>query len=155
MWVLTSLVKQITCVCQWLCYLRIHSQTLSRQAEKSRENRTISVFLRSALCLSSAASRRLIFITYTVRQKKKGEVKVNQKNGDGDRWRGTQAFSLPTCLLRMMNSIAAPPSSSGLQFSITLNTDRKTGRPKDRQKEKDEQQRNRKIENLLAIQPLP
>lgn len=73
------------CMSECVCYLRIHSHMLSRQAENSSENRTTSVFLRSVLCLSSAASRRLIFIT---------------------------------CLLRTMNSTAAPPSSSRLQFSM-------------------------------------
>lgn len=122
------------CVCQRVCYLRIHSQTLSRQAEKSSENRTTSVFLRSKLCLSSDASRRLIFITYTVRQTQRNRrtdrEKLQWQTWPKKKERHT-GFSLPTCLLRMMNSTAAPPSlsSSGLQFSIVLNTE-------DRQKER-------------------
>lgn len=133
---------------QWVCYLRIHSQTLSRQAEKRSENRTTSVFLRSALCLSSDASRRLIFITYaSARRKETGKVILNKRGGD--RWRGTQVFSLPTCLLRMMNSTAAPPSSSALHCSTALNTDRKRTRQKERNR------RVRDIENLAATQTLP
>lgn len=65
------------CMSVSVCYLRIHSQALSRQAENSRENRTTPVFLLSALCLSSTARRRLIFFNYTVRQRKTAqEIKM-------------------------------------------------------------------------------
>lgn len=66
------------------------------------------------------------------------QVDRNRWTGRNRQWRnkrGTQAhlsgvepFSLPTCLLRTINSTAAPPSSSRLQFSMALNTDRRNDR---------------------------
>ena len=77
------------------------------------------------------------------RTDEQGETDSEQKRDTQAHLSRVEPFSLPTCLLRTMNSTAAPPSSSRLQFSMALNKDRKNSRQKekDRVREKTNQQR--------------